>query len=155
MRTSILRDVRTRGAGQLAPRRHALYVRGTRTSLGRAVRTAYRGHHRRAPQDGRAAAPRQANGGTTPTEPVPDRVATPTVDEATSLTMGSRAMNALHNRRLSTLKERLSKIMNKIMWWRGNISNPGQDRLVNDALSYIEMGLLLPRWPRRVSWLAG
>ena len=45
-RTSLLRAVRTRGAGQLAPGPHALYVRGTctpRTSLGRAVRTAYSG----------------------------------------------------------------------------------------------------------------
>ena len=42
-RASLLRAVRTRGAGQLAPRRHALYVHRTRTSLGRAVRTAYRG----------------------------------------------------------------------------------------------------------------
>eukprot|EP00964_Phaeocystis_antarctica_P075460 scaffold46557_cov70-Phaeocystis_antarctica.AAC.2 len=42
-RASLLRAVRTRGAGQLAPRRHALYAHRTRTSLGRAVRTAYRG----------------------------------------------------------------------------------------------------------------
>ena len=35
--------VGTRGAGRLALRRHALYVRRTRTSLGRAVRIAYRG----------------------------------------------------------------------------------------------------------------
>ena len=41
-RTSLLHAVRTRGAGQLAPRRHALYVRSTCTSLGRAVRTMYR-----------------------------------------------------------------------------------------------------------------
>ena len=34
--------LRTKGAGQLAPVPHALYVRCTRTSLGRAVRTAYR-----------------------------------------------------------------------------------------------------------------
>ena len=47
-RTSHLHAVRTRGAGQLAPRRHALYVRGTRTSLGRAERTMYHvpWHHR-------------------------------------------------------------------------------------------------------------
>ena len=57
--------------------------------------------------------------------------------------MDSRAMNALHNRGLSTLKEKLAKTKKKILWWRGNISNPGQDRLVNDALSYIETGLLL------------
>eukprot|EP00964_Phaeocystis_antarctica_P069197 scaffold41997_cov72-Phaeocystis_antarctica.AAC.1 len=38
-----LRAVRTGGAGQLAPGPHALYVHRTRTSLGRAVRTAYRG----------------------------------------------------------------------------------------------------------------
>ena len=31
--------LRTKGAGQLAPVPHALYVRCTRTSLGRAVRT--------------------------------------------------------------------------------------------------------------------
>ena len=38
-----LRTVRTRGAGQLAPGPHARSVRRTRTSFGRAVRTAYRG----------------------------------------------------------------------------------------------------------------
>ena len=42
-RASLLRAVRTRGAGQLAPRRHALYIHRTRTSLGRAVRTTYIG----------------------------------------------------------------------------------------------------------------
>ena len=38
--------------GSFPPRRHTLYVRGTRTSLGRAVRTAYRGTtgRRRAPR---------------------------------------------------------------------------------------------------------
>ena len=36
-----LRTVRARGAGQLGPGRHALYAR--RTSLGRAIHTAYRG----------------------------------------------------------------------------------------------------------------
>ena len=49
-RTSHLRAVRTRGAGQLARGPHVLYVRRTRTSLGRAKRTAYRvvPHRRRA-----------------------------------------------------------------------------------------------------------
>eukprot|EP00964_Phaeocystis_antarctica_P160055 scaffold131386_cov69-Phaeocystis_antarctica.AAC.2 len=42
-RTSLLRAVRTRGAGQLAPSPHALHVRRTRTSLGRAVHAAHRG----------------------------------------------------------------------------------------------------------------
>ena len=41
-RISLLRAIRTKGAGQLALKRHALYVRRTRISLGRAVRTAYR-----------------------------------------------------------------------------------------------------------------
>ena len=50
-RTSLLRAVRTRGAGQLAPGPHARYVRTTRASPGRAVRTAYRVvHHRHATQ---------------------------------------------------------------------------------------------------------
>ena len=43
----LLRTARTEGAGQLGSRRHALYVRRTCTSLGRAVRTAYRVVHRR------------------------------------------------------------------------------------------------------------
>ena len=51
MRTYLVRMprcLRTEGAGQLAARRHALYVRGTRTSLGRAERTMYHvpWHHR-------------------------------------------------------------------------------------------------------------
>ena len=45
--TRLLRAVRTRGTGQLDLRRHALYVRRTRTSLGRAVRTMYRAWHHR------------------------------------------------------------------------------------------------------------
>ena len=46
-----LRAVRTGGAGQLAPGPHARYVRTTRASPGRAVRTAYRVvHHRHATQ---------------------------------------------------------------------------------------------------------
>ena len=54
---------------------------------------------------------------------------------------------AINNRRLSKIKERLSKIKEKIMWWRGNISYPGTDQLVADALSCIEMGLLLLNEP--------
>ena len=51
LRVPASRAVRTRGSGQLAPRRHALYVRGTRTSLRRAVprtvapQAARREHH--------------------------------------------------------------------------------------------------------------
>ena len=48
---------------------------------------------------------------------------------------------AINNRRLSNIKERLSKIKEKIMWWRGNICNPGEELV--DALSCIETGLLL------------
>ena len=36
--------MRTGCTGRLAPRPHVLYVRGTRTSLGRWVRTGYRGN---------------------------------------------------------------------------------------------------------------
>ena len=80
-----------------------------------------------------------------PVAPVPKVVATPAIDEIKPLTttLGPQPMADIHNRRLLKIKERLSKIKEKIMWWRGNISNPGQDQLVADALSCIETGLLL------------